>query len=463
MKFNWRQSVLYLIAMGMEVSWLFALLQLINKIIDSQLSIVGLCLLYPIAFIFNKIGRQWRWFRLQSNLINFFILIISILLVTKIQLYGNVEFTDTIWLLALPRALLDVFFGVFRQEMLLLLGGMVLWWLGVRLSYQRNNFSAMVAEFQFGLVILIIIYFISAVREAPIDYATAVIFSFFILSLIGMALAHTWDNITWGVITHKGLWVWVLIACVAIIVILALLLSITATAELVQLVIVPLEWLWNMVNRVMEFLVSLMPSSWFDQGSVDIPDSGGTPDEFGGALRTPDSVRQVAELVFTIGVAITFLLALWRLSTWVINLIRRRRAKTAEVEQLHGAFRTDLLNFLRNLLRKLLSFRLPWWRRRESLPQDVVLIRRIYAQLLDWMANHGWPRLIYQTPHEYLQTMKPLLPKVTEELTCITEEYVKVRYGIAELTEERLGRFRQSWHIVKRNHLKKRHNKEGSL
>jgi hypothetical protein len=62
MKLDWRRGILYVTIMGMESCWLYALIALLNKqVAGGHLSTLGLLLLYPLAFGFNKLIQQLRW------------------------------------------------------------------------------------------------------------------------------------------------------------------------------------------------------------------------------------------------------------------------------------------------------------------------------------------------------------------------------------------------------------------
>ena len=137
MKLNWRQGVLYITIMGMEWGWLYALLFLLNEqLADGRLSIIGLWLLYPLAFIFNRLLPRRRWSNIYLYPINCLALVIGILLVVKIQLYSGLGLSDPTWLLALLKALSRVVHTI-EPEVLIVVGGIILWWLGWRLSRLR--------------------------------------------------------------------------------------------------------------------------------------------------------------------------------------------------------------------------------------------------------------------------------------------------------------------------------------
>ena len=166
MKLDWRQGILYVTTIGMEGCWLYAILALLNKqVADGRLSTIGLLLLYPLVFGINKLLRQLQWHEIYLRTISWLVWVVGMLLIVKIQLFGGLAWSDPNCLLALPQAIGQIIYLVFRPEFLILVSTAIVWWLGRRLAYQRMSFAASVSEFQFGLVILLIIFF--AISQSP--------------------------------------------------------------------------------------------------------------------------------------------------------------------------------------------------------------------------------------------------------------------------------------------------------
>jgi hypothetical protein len=160
-----------------------------------------------------------------------------------------------------------------------------------------------------------------------------------------------------------------------------------------------------------------------------------------------ESTREVLRFLWTILVLSLILAALWRVSSQIFEWLRRRlgEMEDAEVEPLPGAFREDVLNFLRRILLAVTRWPFRRRKRRAHLPAQVESARRIYRQLLTWAAARGYARSPSQTPHEYLQTLMGWLPESGNDLTFITQEYVRVRYSPLIPTEKDLQELRQSW------------------
>lgn len=85
---------------------------------------------------------------------------------------------------------------------------------------------------------------------------------------------------------------------------------------------------------------------------------------------------------------------------------------------------------------------LPW-------REDLSSIRGIYATMLRFTANLGFPRRPGETPYEYLPTLSQNWPESREQLSYITETYIRVRYGGVSPSSEQLERTKQAWLAVK--------------
>ena len=90
MKRDWRQGILYLTTMVMEGCWLYALMALLNKqVADGSLSVIGILLLYPLAFGFNTALQWLGWHRVLIRSLSWLAWVVGLLLIVKVQLFAN--------------------------------------------------------------------------------------------------------------------------------------------------------------------------------------------------------------------------------------------------------------------------------------------------------------------------------------------------------------------------------------
>jgi len=350
----------------------------------------------------------------------------------------------------------------FRPELLILLSTGVLWWLGRRLASRAINFTAMVAEFQFGFIMLVLIFLVASQLEAGLDNQVLVILAFFLLALLGISVAHALEGTSWLSGLYQGHWAGLLLISIGVILILGLLITWLVTPDLLQLFLtaIKLAWgfVWGLVMKVMAFLASLFP----EPEPVELPPMPSTPamePDVGFSLTMPEWLRSG----FRIGWAVMFigliLFALWRISSDIFRWLRRKLASMtgAEFEPLPGAFKADILGLLKRILLRLLGLKLPFRLRGRAgtFPPEIASVRQIYRQLLRWAAAGGYPRHISQTPLEYCYTLAGLLPEAREDLDLVTQQYVRARYGALLSTGDELDELGQAWHRVKQTRLKR--------
>ena len=466
MKLDWCQSILPVTIMGAECCWLYALLMLLNKqVVDGRLSVPWFLLVYPLAFIFNTLLPKQQWSKVKLYAANGLAWAIGMLLMVKTQLYSGLGLFEPGWLLAFSQALSRILQTV-QPEVILLVGSIVLWWLGWRLARLRITFTTSVTEFQFGVIVLLIIF--ASTAQLGIQFASSVPMAmvFFLFALGGIAIAHTQGGVSWLTGSGQGFWLGLLFAGIGLILLLALLIGSIITPDFFQLILIPLKWIGGVIAKGFELLMQVIDylmSLFGEPEPAELPPGmtipAPPPSEPDIPMRLiPESVRNGLRLGWYILMVGGILYALWSISSQIFGWLRRRLAAAggAEFEPLPGAFKADLLVLLRLIMNKLRGLRLLlWWRRKpEPILSETASVRQIYRQFLRWAARSGWPRHLSQTPHEYLQTLEALLPVAHGELRFITEQYVSVRYSPALPTDEELHRLRQSWHQVKRNRLK---------
>lgn len=77
-------------------------------------------------------------------------------------------------------------------------------------------------------------------------------------------------------------------------------------------------------------------------------------------------------------------------------------------------------------------------------------IRIIYARLLRLSARLGEPREPAVTPIEFLAILEKVFPASRDELECITNAYLRVRYGELPETRDQIEEVESAWGVVRR-------------
>ncbi len=455
MRRNWPIIlILYVTVAGMQVCWFWAILDLLSqKAADDSLPVLILLGFYPVAFGVNRMLRVLPGTR--AILPGCLAWAAAILLFGKIQFFANFGWGDPQWLLAFWQAIARIF-HTFTPESLAVASSAILWGFSWRLAYVRIQFATLISEFQFGLAILLIVFFLSAQLGMKSAALIPVTLTFFLLALSGVSVAHASERDSWLSGQYKGHWFGFLLFSIGLILAFGLLISVAISPSLVQFLLSLLaqagQFVLKMIEKILLFLSGLFPPP----KPGDLPSPARTA-QMKKLAEPPfvffsDSTREVMRFLWSMMCLSLILIALWRVSSQIFDWLRRKLSGSqgVEVEPLPGAFREDLLNLLRRIFRAL-RIKWPFRGRTESDPilVQTAFVRRIYRQLLAWAAARGHSRNLAQTPHEYLETLIEWLPESRWDLTLITEQYVQVRYSPSVPTEDGLAQLHQSWQRVR--------------
>jgi hypothetical protein len=83
-----------------------------------------------------------------------------------------------------------------------------------------------------------------------------------------------------------------------------------------------------------------------------------------------------------------------------------------------------------------------------------LLVRRVYAQLLEWAASKGRPRKPAETPLEFGAALAGIWPPLRQDLDVITRAYLEVRYGEAPERADVVNGVLASWERVRNSVLR---------
>ena len=77
------------------------------------------------------------------------------------------------------------------------------------------------------------------------------------------------------------------------------------------------------------------------------------------------------------------------------------------------------------------------------------VIRRVYAQFLDWAEELGRPRKSWETPFEFQRQISMMFPDETDEIALITKAYNQVRYGEFPEEQEIVAKVKEAWEAIR--------------
>jgi hypothetical protein len=457
---------LYGAVAGLEVSWFWAFLDLLNqKAAGGSLPLLLLLGFYPMAFVFHRMLCGLSW--IKAIPLGCLAWAALILLLGKVHFFAHTGWEDPQWLRDFGYALARTAHGL-TLELLVTLSSAVFWGFGCRLAYARIHFTTLVGEFQFGLAILLTLFLLNAQWELSTDTLIPLTLAFFFFALGGIAISHASERESWVSGHYRHRWFAFLLLTIGFILGIGWLISAVVNPSLIEFVLSILatagQWIWAWIVKFFIFLGELIPPpkpAELPPGARMTPIKGPTEEPF---ILFSESVRDVIRFIWGAGVISLLLVALWRISSQIFEWFRRKMGGMgdAQVEPLPGAFRQDLRNFLKKLLR-IFGFAWPFRRgkRTEPLPAGAELVRKTYRQLSAWAAKKGHARNPAQTPYEFLQGLTLWLPERRGDLTSITEQYVRTRYGLSVPTESGLDELKQSWQRVRQTRLNKGAKKNG--
>lgn len=342
------------------------------------------------------------------------------------------------------------------------------WIAGLRLSARPAGFEQILSEFQFGLVVLLCVFFGAAQWGISFPAMLPVVFIFFAWFLLGLAAVRSRDSggrlgsatrarwfLTFGLHTAMALGT-------------GLILTIVVTPEVLTIILACLQTAWDAVMewvaRFFAFLARLIPPP--ELKPVGLGAGAGPPPQDPASLpdllSIPDDVRRMAAFLVSAFWVVLFAVCLWRVASQIAAWLRRQvnGTETAQIDSLRGSFRQDLLRLLRCVRRRVagwlgwLGYALGGGLPKKAVPDESAAVRRVYRGLLAWSAAGGCLRSRHQTPHEFLGRLCEWLPQARVQLTLITEHYAAVRYGDRPPDAEVVKTLKRTWQDVRQ--LRKR-------
>jgi len=216
-----------------------------------------------------------------------------------------------------------------------------------------------------------------------------------------------------------------------------------------------LTFILNLIGQILNFLANLLSKP--ETAPIPMtPPLQKTPDpaEMANLFRIPPVVRKVMEIL-TISLFLGMILAaLWSISRQIVESFRRRKnGIRADVHSLQSSYLKNIFALIKNAAAALVK-RWQWlYIRFQGRNNDSLTMKFIYGQILRWAAMDGYRQKVSQTPDELYPQLAFWLPDAAYELSFITNQFVKVRYGEAKLNKDTL---QQAWESYKKIKQRKR-------
>ena len=454
-----QRDILILAIAGAEACWIYTALVLLDvKAVEGSLPILWLLSFYPLAFVLGKATRYLPWGKIPLVLLNWTLWFVWFLALAKYHTSPLGDLLEPAWPLSFLSGILQVS-SLLSSQQLMLACSVLLWWLGGRLLHLRLDFSTSLTEFQFGVAILLILFFLESMWDLNLPGLVPITMAFFVFSFAGTAVTHAREGGGWLSGPYRSRWMSLLIFTLLFILIGGMLIGALVKPDLLRLVLSVLTMMWNffwdILFRVVSFLANLFSSHepMNLPAMPSMPPVPAEPPAWTKLFQLPEWVRRVGSFVMVSIWVILILAALWSVSSQIIHWLRQRleSMNEVEVEPMSGAFLDDLLHLFKGLF--LLASRFfrflfqPFRHKRriQAVSPEISSIRTIYRRMMAWAASAGCPRNVAQTPHEYLNALAQWLPEAGQDFAFITNHYVLVRYGDCLPSHGTLDQVKTTW------------------
>jgi Domain of unknown function (DUF4129) len=453
-----QRDILFLAIAGAEACWIVTALLLLDvKAAEGSLPILWLLSFYPLALIIGKAFRYLPMSRSPLFFLNWTLWFVWCLALAKHHTAPFEDLLEPAWLYSFASGIFQV--SSLSSHQLILVCSALLWWLGGRLLRLRFDFSTSLTEFQFGVAILLILFFFETQWDLNLPGLVPITMAFFVFSFAATAITHAREGAGWLSGPFRSRWMILLIVTLLLILVGGMLIGALVKPDLLRLILSVFTTLWNtfwyLLFAVLSFIVNLFSSDEPMKPPImpSMPPVPAGPPEWTKIFRIPEWVRRLGGIVMMIMWSILILAALWSVSSQIIHWLRQRfdSMNDIEVEPMSGAFLDDLLHLFKGLF--LLASRFfrfllrPFRNKRElrAASHEISSIRTVYRRMMDWAASAGCPRDAAQTPHEYLQSLARWLPEAGQDFALITNHYVLVRYGDCLLNRDILDQIKTTW------------------
>lgn len=453
-----QKDILFLAIAGAETCWIYTALLLLDvKAAKGSLPIFYLISFYPLSFALGKLIRYLGLGSLRLFLLNWALWFVWFLALAKVHTAPLVDLLEPAWLYSLVGGVFQV--SSLSPHQLILVGSILLWWLGGRLLHLRFDFATSLTEFQFGVAILLILFFFQAQWELNLPGLVPITMAFFVFSFAGTAITHAREGAGWLAGPFRGRWMILLVFTLLFILIGGMLISVLVKPDLLRLLLSLLTTIWNFFWYLVYKLFSFIANLFSSPEPVTLPAMPSVhpvpaePPSWPKLFRIPEWFRRVGSFVMISVWMILILAAIWSVSSQIIHWLRQRLdgMNDIEVEPMSGAFLDDLLHLFKGLflmVSRFFRFLLRPLGHKGNLratSPEISSVRTIYRRMMDWAASGGCPRNAAQTPHEYLKFLTQWLPEAGQDFALITNHYVLVRYGAHLPNHDTLEHIKATW------------------
>jgi hypothetical protein len=471
----WRELTL-LMLVGMEVSWVVPWFRSLTPATYAVAPWQGALILGGIMLVSLSVVRLLDFLRLRASVrqgVTLGLLLVSVFVGLRTLLYSHETilleemFTRPLRNMADVRILIP-------EEFVIMLTVLIGWWRGISLAQERIGPIVVREHFVVGIIMFVLFGFFNTLvtGETPGYF----IFSFLLFSILGMSFARfsvlsqmrggrsTDFNRRWfgGVVLASTVTVglallfadliarflhWIAYLIMGFFGLIALLLWLLLTPVLALLI--------NVINR------NSNSTPFFQQISEQIERFQNMMRELMERISTFVGISGLGDTIsrWTPGIKLLLLgsvlaLIVAGILIWMAMQIwkERKRRKLAEEQQAileHGELWQLLKTILRNQWNSIVNaVTNATDLRKQARLRAAARIRQVYADLMELSKELGSARNEAQTPLEFLPELIRCFPTLDEQVSLITQAYLRVRYGELPETRQEVLDVEEAWKLV---------------
>jgi uncharacterized membrane protein YiaA len=433
---------------GLQVAWLFCAVDFIfSYALGDKISAWNMLPIYFAAIVLNVIAVHTLHLFLWRAIVN----LVAVFFIFVVLPPFNLSLT-----LITSGAQLDGSGSGILLGLAIIMTAAIFWYQGFRLATTEVSFQQCLSEFQFGFLIFLIVFFSHALSGSDKNYFIPVII-FIVCGMVSLFLSRRERSAAAGgssfLINAAGF------ACIILTVLCGLLLAVLFNPALAGKLYLAgknvLAFILNLIGQILYFLANLLPKS--ETGPIPMtPPVQKTPDpaEIANIFRIPPAIRYWIQILVISLFCGMILAALWSVSRQIVESFRRRKnGIRADVHSLPGSYLKNIFALIKNAATALMK-RGQWlYIRFQGRNNDSLTMKFIYGQILRWAAMDGYRQKVSQTPDELYPQLAFWLPDAAYELSFITNQFIKVRYGEVKLNKDTL---QQAWKSYKKIKQRKR-------
>ncbi len=437
-----RRFLLSCAVLGMTACWLDVWAEMLEQATSAQVSIAsGVIVLLLVAAGWHAALARMKLHPVAVLAAYWATWLPAASLTARMLLYRGSPWVSSQWLLALPRSPVSVFFEPDVPALLLFIGSAAAWHLAQRRAVHLPDYGRLLADFQFGLVMLLVAFLVSYGFEVEVSHPLLPAFLFFGIGITAIAIARSADTNDTTVSLSPGQLSGIVAAAVGAVFFTFLLIATIVRPEIIDSAINGLHYAGSLIGRALAYLASLVPAP--DYGEIEAPGAPATGDdsaliEWYRSLPLPAIIRRLVYVLWVTIVLGVLLFALWRICEQVLQWLRKRRQPLeGAVVESSGSFWADLTALVARIaamMRRTGSALLARLKTQGNASRRTGI--DIYLQMIRWTDKKVLRRKPWQSPHEYLRSLVAFMPAAAQDLAFVTDSYVRERYGRRPVPEE---------------------------